>query len=254
RYKEEWYSESIRKSVDEKNNIITGKEKGFFVRRTGSLSVGLNTKLYGLFNPNIGGLRSIRHVLTPALSFSYRPDFSELGFGYYTTYSDTSGEEIEYDRFGDALFGRTSSGKSKSLSMSLQNLIQVKTLTGETENKFDLLNISMSASYNFAAPQNSRKLSDLRTSIRLMKYANLTLSTVHSFYTFDPVTKRRTNTYLFDTSSSWQKKKFIQLTSLSASTSIRLKSRQPEEPQEVTEEAESDIFGEEAAVDAAVRE
>lgn len=254
RYREEWYSETIRKRVDDRNNVITDKEKGFFVRRTGSFSVGLNTKLYGLFNPNIGSLRSIRHVMTPSLSFSYRLDFSDPAFGYYATYSDTSGKEIEYDRFGDALFGRTSLGKSKSMSMSLQNLFQVKTLTGETENKFDLLNISMSTSYNFAAPPNSRKLSDLSTSIRLMKYANLVLNTVHSFYEFDPVLKRRTNTFLFDTSSSWWKKRFIQLTSLSASTSIRLKSRQPEEQQAPVEEIESEPFDEEFAVTKTVEE
>ncbi|KPK92590.1 hypothetical protein AMJ80_06495, partial [bacterium SM23_31] len=166
-YKEEWFNETVRKHVDEQNNVVTDKEKGFFVRRTGSFSVGLNTKLYGLFNPNIGSLKSIRHVLTPSLSFSYRPDFSGPAFGYYAAYSDTSGKEIEYDRFSNAMFGGTSRGKSKSLSMSLQNLVQVKTLTGETENKFDLLNISMSTYYNFAARPNSRKLSDLSTSIRL---------------------------------------------------------------------------------------
>ncbi|MFC1513691.1 LPS assembly protein LptD [candidate division KSB1 bacterium] len=251
RYKEEWYNEALSKRVDENDNTLTDTEKGFFTRRTGSLSLSSTTKIYGMFNPNIGSLKSVRHVMTPSLSFTYRPDYSDPKFGYFDSYADTSGMEIYYDKFGNALFGGTSRGESKSLGISLQNLFQVKTESDGTENKFDFMNISMSTSYNYAAPDNSRKLSDLSTSYRLMKFANLVMNTRHSFYSFDPVTNTRTNNYLFDSSKSWRKKQFIQLTSLSASTSISIKSNAGESG---TEAIEDDVFNDELAVSKASEE
>ena len=243
-YREEWYPEAVTKRVDEQNRVITEKEQGLFARRTGNLSVGITTKLYGLFDTRIGSLQAVRHIITPSVSFEYRPDFSDPFFGYYKTYTDTAGSTFRYDRFANSVFGGTSAGKSKSINMSLQNLFQVKTKSGEQENKFDFINISSSASYNFAAPQGSKKLSDLYSSFRILKYTNLTLNTTHSFYAFDPVARRRTNTYLFDLSDSWSKKQVIQLTNLTASTSFQLKSRQGEKPGE----EEKDVFDEEQAV------
>ena len=243
-YREEWYSEAVKKYVDTQNRVITEKENGFFARRTGNFSVELNTKMYGMFNTHIGSLQAVRHVMSPSLGFEYRPDFSDPVFGYYASYADTSGRRIRYDRFTNAMFGSTGAGKSASLRMSLQNLFQVKTKHGETENKFDFINITSSTSYNLAAPLSSRRLSDLYSSFRIMKYTNLTLNTTHSFYTFDPAARRWTNTYLFDTGKSLWKNRFLQLTNLTASTSFQLKSRQGGQK---LEEA-VDVFDEEQAV------
>ena len=250
-YKEEWFNEALSKRLDDQNKVVTDKEHGFFARRTGSLSVGVTTKLYGSFNPNAGRLRSIRHVLTPTVHFRYTPDFSSPAFGYFASYKDTSGQEVIYDRFANSLFGGTNRSVVKSMSMSLANLVQVKTLSGETENKFDLLNINMSTSYNFVAPEGSRKLSDLFTSYRIVKIANLTLNTIHSFYAWDPENKRRTNTFLFKKRKTWGLGRFIQLTSLSASASFNLKSRQQDGQKTGQQAEEADAFDDELAVNRA---
>ena len=50
------------------------------MRTTGSFSFSANTKLYGMFPIPIGPLKVVRHTISPALSFSYRPDFSKPVF------------------------------------------------------------------------------------------------------------------------------------------------------------------------------
>ena len=55
-----------------------------------NMSISASTKLYGFFTPNrkIFGdkIQTIRHVITPSVSFSYAPDFGQGRYGYYKTY------------------------------------------------------------------------------------------------------------------------------------------------------------------------
>lgn len=253
-YKEEWFNEATVLYLDENNNEVTGTENGFFARRTGRMVVGLNTKLYGTFNPNIGRLRSVRHELTPTLSFSYSPDFSDPSFGYFGTYTDSAGAEVKYDRFRNSIYGATGSNKVQTIGINIDNRFMAKTLTGDTESTIDLLNINMSTSYNFLAPDGTRKLSDLFTSFRIIPFARLNLNMVHSFYAFDPVLKRRTNTLLIDTGKSWWKKSFIQLTSLTASTNFSIRSGKPGSQDDEEEEETEDAFNDEEAVGRSIQD
>ena len=247
-YVEEWFNEAVIKRLDENKMVITGRETGFFARRTGSLTTQVQTKLYGTFNPNIGPIKSIRHEFTPSFSYSFTPDFSDPGFGYFASYLDTLGQEVEYDKFGNSLFGGTPRGETQSLGINLDNRIKIKTISGDTENTFDLMNINMSTSYDFAAPDNSRKFSDLTTSFRIIPFARLNLSTTHSFYLWDPVANRRTNTLLYDTNKSWRKKQFIQLINLRASTRFSIASSGGQVTDiEDAEEEEEDAFDDEFA-------
>jgi lipopolysaccharide assembly outer membrane protein LptD (OstA) len=238
-YVENWYNEAFVKSFDENNNLITDTENGFFARRTYRLGVSVNTKLYGMFNPNIGSLKSIRHVITPSVSYSYTPDFSEDRFGYYETISDTAGKELKYDRFKG-----TGSSKSKSLSFSLQNQFQAKTGEGENENKFDILSISTGTGYNFAAPENTQKLSVLSTSVRMQKFIDLQLSASHSFYEYNqnPIPGEPPK-LLYDSSVPLKKRRFFRLTRMSLSTSFKLEGKGPVDEQQ----EEPDVFEDEFA-------
>ena len=61
-----------------------GDEKeveGFKRRLTGDLNLSAKTKIYGLFPITIGSLNAIRHVITPTISYQYKPDFSDPKWG-----------------------------------------------------------------------------------------------------------------------------------------------------------------------------
>ena len=191
-YDEDWFDR--KKSfglVDSTNVFESTEEKGFASRRTFQYSTSASTNLFGTFNPKIGPIRAMRHKMSPALSFSYRPDFSDAVWGYYEVLKDTSGQETRLDKFRS-----TPRGKLMSMNYSLNNLLQMKLGEGENEKKFDLFNLNFSSGYNFAA--DSLKMRDLTTSFRASPRKNFTVSAGvgHSFYEFDAELKRAVNQFI----------------------------------------------------------
>ncbi|MBI4553234.1 MAG: LPS-assembly protein LptD [Candidatus Latescibacteria bacterium] len=132
--------------------------------RQGAYNAGLqaNTTLYGLFQPHLGRLQAIRHVVTPSLSFTQ------------------SGQDRPLQRFAVV---------SRSVNFTLANVLQAKTLKGESERKFDLLFVNVSSGYNFQAT--TRKLADLLTSVRIpARSVNVDANFTHDFYEPDMTTLR----------------------------------------------------------------
>ncbi len=149
--------------------LATGK---FVERMLYSLSVGANTSIYGTVYPNRFGLLGIRHVMTPAVSYSFTPSIRK---------------NQSYFRY---VGGGSGSTRSKSLGYSLTNLFQAKYKAGEAEKKIDLFNLSFSGSYNFAV--DSLQFSPLITSLRTSAIPNLDISfnSVHSFYDLNSAHRR----------------------------------------------------------------
>lgn len=200
-YTEKWYNKRIEKevvpeySVDSLGNVDTTysvvdkdiKEINFV--RTFDFSLSTQTKLYGMFNINNFGVEAIRHTVTPSISYNYRPDFSEDKFGYYGEYVDVNGELVSYDLYQNEVFGGVSSGESQSINFSVGNVFEMKTLKDPTDTtsqqeKIQLLNLTASTGYNFAADK--FKLSDLRLNYRTQvgNWLNFSGSSIYSFYIY----------------------------------------------------------------------
>lgn len=221
-FDEDWFD---RARVYEDSSISRSEEfdRGFHARHLFRYSASANTKFYGLFQPRIGPIEAIRHVVTPSLSFNYQPDFSDPFWGYYVEVTDTSGSTQRRDRFAFTGGAPTPSGQLASLNFSVRNLFQMKTRSGDQEKKFDLFSLTFSSGYNFAAEE--KQLSNLSTQIsanpsRQLSF-NATLS--HSPYVYDYATRRERNRML------WQDKGFavhewFRLTSMTISSSINLRS------------------------------
>jgi hypothetical protein len=203
-FQETWFDRRIENyRYDDANRLHSDTVRGFFARHMFSASVGVSTKLYGIANPNIFGLQTFRHVMTPSISLTYQPDFSEKGWGYYERAVDTSGNVNKFDRYrGSILFGGTPQGRALSMGLSLSNVFQAKFLETAsdsaqepTEKKMDLLNWNSSISYNFEADE--FKLSSLSTSLTLSndlaRNVSLNATFVHDFYRYDTLLNRRVN-------------------------------------------------------------
>src|SRR5699024_6477370 len=116
-YTERWTSNSIDKQYDyTANKVMTDTVWGFNRVWDYSASVSASSKLYGYFQPlpfvnKLLGerLTMIRHVLTPSVYFSYRPDFGEEKYGYYGRYSyydtDSVLQTAQYSRYSNSLYG-----------------------------------------------------------------------------------------------------------------------------------------------------
>jgi lipopolysaccharide assembly outer membrane protein LptD (OstA) len=192
-YNEKWYNkytveEWIKSPFTGNDSLnIRDAHKINFVR-TFNMGVSTQTKFYGIFNPDILGIASIRHTVNPSISYNYSPDFSKPGWGYYSTYVDTHGTVQRYDKFQREVFGGVSSGEQQNLSFSLTNIFEMKTKVDPTdttskEKKIQLLNLSANMSYNFAA--DSLKFSDLSIDYRTQVGELLNLSGSTSFTPYD---------------------------------------------------------------------
>jgi hypothetical protein len=128
----------------------------------------------------------IRHVLTPSISYSYRPDFGLDRYGYYDDYqlpaNDGTFQKVRYARYENTLYGMPGTGKSGSIGISVSNNVEMKmkqvTDTGEVDKKVSLIDqFSFGTSYKLAA--DSLNWSDISVSLRIKfgKWYTLNLST-----------------------------------------------------------------------------
>lgn len=158
-------------------------------------SLSMDTKIYGFWKPMkfLGDkVQMIRHVLTPTISLSGAPDFSDKFWGIYGSYNYVDGNGIEqtrkYNYFQHGLFGSPSPGKSGVISVNLANNLEMKVKSDKDSTgvrKISLIeNLSIGQSYNFAA--DSMNWSNLSTSImlRLVKNFNLNLNATWDPYTY----------------------------------------------------------------------
>jgi hypothetical protein len=127
-------------------------------------SVGANTTVYGLVQPHIGPLVGIRHVMKPSVSFSWRPDFKDRSDYYSVPYIHSVG------------------GPQRTLGLSLGNQFQIKLKDGDGERKISVADLNFNTGYNFEAE--TRKLSNLRSSLRMHpdRHLSVTVSANHDFY------------------------------------------------------------------------
>jgi len=221
-YQEVWSDHVQEHFLNPQTNQIESRDvKQFAARRTFSTSLSANTKLYGTFFPNKFGIQALRHVMTPSLSFSFRPDFSNPRYGYYETVVDTTGRVYYFDRFGNILFGGTSRGGSESANFSVYNIFQMKTGSEEKVKKIDLFTLNVSSGYNFKA--DSLRLSSIVSSFRSRPSQNTSVLVSAGFspYRFNPETGRTVNSWLAS-EKPWSP---VRLVNLNSSFSFRVNSR-----------------------------
>jgi lipopolysaccharide assembly outer membrane protein LptD (OstA) len=224
-YSEKWYDRRISRSQDTSGTLLEDAEHGFYAVRTFTTGIAMSTKLYGIFRPGILGITGIRHQVIPSISYSYQPDFSRPGWGYWGSYTDTTGAEVLYDRYGEELFGGAPAGERQAISFSLGNVLEMKTAGADTsakENKFQLLNLNLNLGYNFAA--DSLRLSELGMDFRTAIGEVLSIggNARFNFYRFqedpvNPLIGRRVNEFLISSGGG-----IAQMTSFSISVGTRL--------------------------------
>ncbi|MCL1934271.1 MAG: LPS-assembly protein LptD [Candidatus Azobacteroides sp.] len=194
-YNENWYSNRINYGYDNRRGSIVPIDTVYGFHRTYDYngSISLNTKLYGMYKPWAlfgkwtKGVQ-IRHVLTPSVSFSGAPDFSNPKLGMYKDiiYIDNSyRKQVErYSLYQSQLFGGPSSGRTGAVSFGIDNNLEMKTPIAGTDStrKTTLIdNLGLRMSYNFLA--DSLNWSNLSATLRL-KILKSTLSLSGNFDTY----------------------------------------------------------------------
>lgn len=184
--------------------VHTDTINGFRQAMDYSFTSSLTTKLYGMVQFKKGPVRAIRHVLTPSVSFSYRPDFGAKSWGYYKeVQSDTLGTMQRYSIFSNGIYGTPSDGKSGALNFSLSNNLEMKvrskkdTISGMK--KIVLIeSFTISSSYDLA--KDSLRWSNINMSGHTTLFKNLQLQYTSSWdpYALDSTRTRNINKFEWD--------------------------------------------------------
>ena len=180
-YRKSWSNDTLFTAIDTTiGYIVTDTVNGFNNLFDYSFSSSLSTKVYGMvqFGKNFP-VNAIRHVLTPTVSFSYRPDFGTEFWNYFDSYIDTNGVAVPYSKYEGAIFGAPVSGRSGLISFGFANNLEMKirskkdTITGMK--KMGLIdNFSISFSYDIA--KDSLNWSPLSLSGRTRLFKNFDIS------------------------------------------------------------------------------
>jgi hypothetical protein len=164
------YSENLYKIHETDQSLAAGINASRTYRTyIYSFSSSLRTDLYGTVYPNLLGLKGLRQVITPSLSYSYTPEINR---------------HPEIRSFAGG--GAGSTRKSSTLGVSINHLYQAKISQGGAERNLDLLHVRHSFSYNFENEEHP--YSNLSTIFRstVLPRINLNGNMTHTFY--DPDT------------------------------------------------------------------
>jgi hypothetical protein len=170
--------------------VLTDTIHGFHRVYNYNTSLGVSTKLYGMYKPLFAKKKEIqiRHVITPQISLSAAPDFGSSHYGYYKSYvyrnSNNELDTVTYSPYSNQPFGVPGRGKQGSVSFDLSNNIEAKYKTkNDSIRKISIIDeLGASISYNMAAE--TRPWSDLSLRLRIKPFKNYTLNLNSSFATY----------------------------------------------------------------------
>lgn len=160
-----WYFQENYRQYNEETNrvetLYTDAFSSFGISQDFSAGLSMSTRIYGMFNFKPGRkVQAIRHMITPSVSFSYKPEMGTPGNGYTSySYLDQKGElkTVEYNKYSGGVYNPPSKGKTASLSFEIGNnleakLVDEKDTTGVGTKKIKLIDqLSLRSGYNFLA-------------------------------------------------------------------------------------------------------
>ena len=170
---EYWYTKELDyKYIPELEAVQVDTLQKFSRAHSWNTGASLSTIVYGtrFFKPG-GYIQAIRHVVTPAVSFSYTPDITNSSNSPWEwVQKNEKGDSVLMSKYHQFAYGSPRGNMSKTMSFSLQNNLEIKIrdkkdTTGIGYKKVKLFdNFSINSGYNFAA--DSFNLSNINLSTR----------------------------------------------------------------------------------------
>ena len=184
--------------------VITDTLRDFRAVRQFNLSASLSTKLFGTMLFKRGPLRGLRHVMTPSVSLSYRPDYTGPNWGYFDYVQVDSRNPdslVIYNKFANGIYGSApQTGGGLSLNYKLDNVFEAKLFSkrdSSTRNIFLLKRFTISGSYQLGKPELPFSQVTANGNTSLFKG----LGRMEFRFTFDPYEEedgQRINTFVWD--------------------------------------------------------
>jgi len=181
-YNEEWFFKLYNYDynvTEKKYDTTVSTINGIGRMYDYSTALNLRTSIFGTYNFKSKNLKAMRHVITPEVGFTYKPDFSKELYGFAKRVTDTLDTYV-YNKFNGAEF---SSGRIGTLSFNIGNNITGKKVMDDsvkTVNKFSIIDqLSVSSGYNLLA--DSQNWSDIRLSMATTLYKTIRFTSNATF-------------------------------------------------------------------------
>tara|TARA_Y100000780_G_C13686933_1_gene418033 strand:- start:324 stop:2969 length:2646 start_codon:yes stop_codon:yes gene_type:complete len=177
-YNEIWYLKKLNYTYNEvENGVEIDTTNGFSRAWSYNTALSLSTRIYGTVFFKKGKIKAIRHVITPEISLTYSPDFTQKKYGYYENIQiNNEGETRLLSKYENFLYGSPRIGSSASINFYIGNNLEMKvidendTISGTKKIKI-FENLSFSGNYNFLA--DSFQLSPIRFNTRTSFFKRL---------------------------------------------------------------------------------
>lgn len=183
-YTENWNFQTQNREWNALTNMVdVDTLNGFAANRNVNFSGGLNTNLYGYYKSNLKNGLKLRHVMSPNVSFTYRPDLGQ----HREIILDTAGTMGFYSPFDVSLYREVGRGESGLISFGLANTLEMKkinkndTINKEFTNTKLIDRFSVNGSYDIF--RDSLKLSDFRFSFQTTPFKTVSMQ---SSWTISP--------------------------------------------------------------------
>ena len=196
-YGQVWFFKKVERAYNEETSKFEELPSHQFntlgITQTYSGAVSMDTRIYGTFNfGKHHRIQAIRHVISPSLSFSIRPNLETYANGYRTVvYTDAKGKEKEFKYNIYDYTGRVGAipggGRQGSINLSIGNNLEAKVrdfadTTGTGTKKVKLIDqLTISTSYNFLAEQ--FKMSNINVSFSTRLFDKIP---INGSLSFDP--------------------------------------------------------------------
>jgi len=171
---ETWQDRNLRQSTDRFEAV---RRDRFTANTT------VTQTFYGLFQPQLGPITALRHVLKPSIGLNYQAAHSDTGgMGF-------SGRDSGWDQ-------------SRKIALRLDNTFWAKITRGEEESKVRLAQLNLSSGYDFE--RDRRPLSDLvtRLTVNAGRRFNTRLNLTSEFYDDNDALRTRPRLKGFQVNSS----------------------------------------------------
>lgn len=198
-YREVWnFQSEAREWNSSEQKVDTSQFRGFKTSRDLSFSGQVNSNFFGYYKMKGKNGTKFRHVASPSVNFSFRPD---LGL-HEEIQIDTIGNFKYYSPFEKSLFTEVSRGQSGTMTFGLNNTLEMKTrdkkdTINETLKSFKLVDgFSINGGYDFL--KDSLNLSNIAFAFRTARFLNIfnfQSDATLSPYTWDDTTGVSNSTY-----------------------------------------------------------
>jgi hypothetical protein len=197
---ERWYFKTLEQSYNnELQRVITDTITKFARAGEYNLNTSFTTKIYGMYQYRKGPVEAIRHVITPTLGLTYRPDFDTRKFGYF---GDSTGALSSYSPYQLGIYGVPAPGQQGLISMRFINNIEMKTRAksdSTSGKKIKLMeNLDFGSGYNMLADSLNWQNITINGRTQLFDKVSLLFGGAIDPYAIDTA-GRKINQFMWDT-------------------------------------------------------